>query len=191
MHKQTLARLWRWRYLLRSLVGGLVTVSLAACILPSPPPTGQPVSPPPEILNSPLMDNRWRVEEVIYQEGSVTFDLYRPVYVYFNRWGTIGIRSEGCGTSSASLIMYLGEQRYRIGDGTSLPVDCGGGFLAEVDCTELGGSDDDPLACIQAINKQFGDVERALTATHEYELRDDALILRGEGAEMRLILDNP
>lgn len=186
---QTLARLWHT--LVRCLIGGLVTVSIAACVLPSPPPTGQPVSPPPEILNSPLMDNRWRVEEVTLHGEPVIFDLFRPVYVYFNRGGTIGIHSEGCGTGSGSLIVYLGEQRYRIGGGTSTPVDCGGGFLSEVDCTELVGSDDDPQACAQAINAQFGDVERALAATNEYELRDDALILRGEEAEMRLVLDNP
>ncbi|MCC6168200.1 MAG: hypothetical protein IT329_13315 [Caldilineaceae bacterium] len=121
----------------------------------------------------------------------MTFDLFKPVYVHFDRGGTVGIRSEGCGTASGYLIVYLGEQRYRIEPHISTPLDCGGGFLSQVDCEALIGRGDDPLACAQAIDAQFGGVNRALDATNEYELHDEQLILRGEDAEMRLVLDNP
>lgn len=183
MHKHTL---------FHCLIGGLVTVSLAACVWPSPP-MGQPVSPPPEILNSPLMDSRWRVEEVTLHGEPVTFDLFRPVYIIFYREGTLRIYSEHCG-SGRYAITYQDEQHHRIGEGEGPPEDCGALFMSDdptVSCTELVGSDDDPLACAQAINAQLGDVNRALIATNAYELRDDALILRGEDAEMRLVLDNP
>lgn len=119
----------------------------------------------------------------------LTFDYYRPVYVHFSKEGTVSIHSERCGSSSF-LIVYLGEQRYHIGDGVSTAEDCGG--FAAVNCAEF---DDkfDRIACEhgKAIEAQRTDLGSALKSTSEYELREDELILRGEEAEMRLVLDNP
>ena len=155
----------------------------------------QPQSPPPGVLNTPLMDNRWRVEQVTYQGEALAFEVVAPQYITFTSDGGLNISSPRCpGSEGGYTVIYQGAQRYQLAHSMFAGVDCGEWLFQNdptIDCVMLAGIEVNEQACIQAINAQLGGVVKTLTATHEYELRDDALILRGEGAEMRLVLDNP
>lgn len=167
--------------------------SIMACMPMPQPSLGQPESPPSEVLHSPLIDNRWRVEDVLLNGKTVTFDLFKPVYVVFDHQGTLRIYSERCGFTNYA-ILYLSEQQFRFGQGVATAQDCGELLMRDdptVNCAKLAGNDASRQACARAINAQLGDVNRALAATNKYELRGKQLILRGEDAEMHLVLDNP
>jgi hypothetical protein len=180
--------------LLRVVVLTAVLVAALGCGVPIPQPSlSQPESPPPGVLNSPLVDNRWRIVDVTFHGEDVTFDLFKPMYIIFTREGVLHIYSERCG-SGRYAIAYLGEQRYRLGQGSSTAEDCGALIMRDdptVDCTALVGSDASWQTCARAISSQLARVRRALEATNEYVLDKYELRLKGETAEMHLVLDNP
>lgn len=162
--------------------------SLTACTIePS-----QAESPPPGVINSPLVDNRWRLEEARFQGSSLTFDHVAPIYVIFR--GGVSIYSDHC-PGCGFRIAYLEDNKYFLFEGMCAGEQCGARILSTgvppVDCTQLVGADADKEACAEAISQQFSRITSAFNATNEYELNEDALTLRGEEAEMRLVLDDP
>lgn len=159
-------------YWLIVMIAVVMISSLTACVPLQQPSLSQPISPPPRVLDSPLIDNRWRVETVTHQGEDVPLDTVAPIYIVFTDNGLLNIDSykdlgDGvrCGSATYA-IEYVAGQAYRIGEGMAPAVHCPN-------------------------SSQFADVKTALRATNEYELNEDALTLRGEEAEMRLVLDNP
>lgn len=178
-------RVWRTLLLL------LVAAAAVKCAPSSQewPSLQQPESPPPEVLNSPLTNNRWRLEVAILNGEEVIFDYFRPVYVLFSKEGTVSIRSERCGAAGYA-IAYLYGQRYHIGEGIATADACS--VYTGIDCTEVPGNELNRIACEQwqVIDRQRSDLSRTLKATTEYEVNWDELVLRGENRAMLLKPDN-
>lgn len=127
------------------------------------------------------------------QEEAVTFDLFQPMYIIFNRDGTLHIYSEVCGFGTYA-IAYLSEQRYQFGDGMFTAQDCGAAIFEDnptIDCAVLAGKGADVAACIEAIRQQQNRVHAIFRTTREYRLGENELYLLGEAAEIYLVLDNP
>ena len=150
----------------------VAATSLAACMPLEQPSLSQPISPPQQVLDSPLVNNRWRVESVVYQGQDVLFSDAAPIYVTFTDGGRLTIGSykdigDGghCGFVSYA-IEYLAGQEYRLGQGMTPAV-----------------------ACPEPQGTQFENVHMALHATHRYELHESALVLYGESAEIRLVVE--
>ena len=58
-------------YWLIVMIAVVMISSLTACVPLQQPSLSQPISPPPRVLDSPLIDNRWRVETVTHQGEDV------------------------------------------------------------------------------------------------------------------------
>lgn len=179
----------RPRQFWRALLLLLIAVAAVKCAPPSQewPGLQQPESPPPEVLNSLLVNRRWQLEVVILDGEPLIFDRYKPVFVLFSKSGGVTIGGT-CGHTGFA-IAYLHGQRYHIGEGISTAEECGsyGGAI----CAKFE-DEFDRVACEQgqAINRQRYNLERALKATAEYEFtEEDKLILRGDGVAMRLVAD--
>lgn len=158
---------WNWqRHALHFWVALLVLVGAVACIAPEHKTMAPPQPPPPEIINSPLVDTTWRLEQVSYQGRSLVFGAAGPIHLIFDRLGGLEIRSWSCG-SGDYVVAYLGGPRYQLANPTFLEIDCRGPSWT-----------------------QFNAVVDALEATGQYELDDEQLVLRGVEAELRLVIDN-
>ncbi len=177
----------------RALLLWLAFVVAIACASPSQewPSLQQPESPPPEVLNSPLTNNRWRLEVAMLDGEAVIFDYFRPVYVFFSKNGGVSIQSERCGAAGYA-IAYLYGQRYHIGEGWATADACS--VYTGIDCAEVVGNELNHIACEQwqVIDRQRSDLTRTLEATteYEYDVNWDELVLRGENAAMLLKPDN-
>lgn len=153
--------------MLRLLSILLFAVVLAACVAEDIPNYGPaPVSPliPNEV--PVLLENQWRLTEIIHDGTSHDFDSIAPVLATFqpgqiDLWACNGFSIFFDTTN----IGDPNEYRLRNGDGTAR------------DCADGG-------------TEQENDLSRALYATNRYEIEGDTLILSGENAQVTFVIDN-
>lgn len=177
------------RTLLRMVALTVVLGSITAC---SYEYFVQPQSPPPEVINSPLIDNRWRIVEMLYQGEPVRFETFGSIHITFHHSGGLAINFERC-PGGGYRVTYQNGQRYQLSRGMFASADCAEMVYDDptFDCASLAGSGADKETCKEAINAQFGAFASALKATHQYLLGNGELLLRNEDTEIRLVLDNP
>lgn len=161
------------RTILHSLLARVAVLLVAGCLVACGMQPPQLVSPLQTVLESPLIDSRWRVEAVTYQGAALPLDVIAPIYVTFTRLGTVAIypdpelpEGERCPRVWYP-ITYQGEG-YQLAQGRQTFERC-----------------PDTHAPLHTR------VLAAFRLTEEYALDEDALTLRGPEAEVRLVLDNP
>lgn len=156
-----------WR--LSSLL--LLAVLLAGCVAPISVPWNSPAGPPPVSPLIPnqvpvLLENQWRLIEVIHNGTQHEFDAVEPVLVTFHP-GILALRA--CNSIAYRLdtrnVANPDEYRFYNSEGTARGCEDGG--------TE------------QEIN-----LSRALRDTNRYEVQGDRLILSGQNAQLTFVIDN-
>jgi len=141
---------------------------LMACVLPGP---GGTFGPPPESPLIPnqvpvILDNQWRLTEILYNGMQREFDSIKPVLITFEP-GLLGIQA--CN----NLGIYLDTteiedpNEYRFLGGAGTAVGCPGGRTEQEEA-----------------------FLEALTVTNHYEIEGDTLILSGENARLTFVIDN-
>ncbi len=137
---------------------------LGACLAE---PVGRPFISPiiPNQVPS-MLDNQWRLTELIYNGTPRDFDIIQPVLLTFQD----GLFSfEDCGSISyfSDTTDFKSANEYRLLGSVGLGKDC-----------KKGGVEQGKI------------LARALYATNRYEIVSDRLILSGEQARLTFVLDN-
>lgn len=143
--------LWVWFALL-----------LVACVPPGPPP----VSPLIPNQVPVMLDNQWRLTELVYNGMHHNFDLIEPVLVQFSP-GNLVYQACNSGGMYFDTENIQNPNEYRLLPGVSTAVGCPGGR-----------------------DEQEGIFLDALTSTNHYEIEGDTLILSGENARLTFVIDN-
>lgn len=166
-------------------------LALAACTGPG----GYAVSPPAAVMSSPLVGNRWRLEQVQQDGESASFAVAAPVYVEFGPTGYLDFRYDGiCFAAGSATVRYAGDQKYNLFFGPGAGVGCDGHASDEQGkaiCDNELGAGNSLQQCQELLERQYGTPQRSLGRTNAYELAGNHLILRGDGVEMWFIIDNP
>jgi hypothetical protein len=159
------ARQHLWRNLLIVSLFWVVIVITSACV------AGSEVTQSPSPLSpntaSLLVGNRWKVAEITFQGESIRLDALEPLYFWFEQAGVLNLTSSLC-PGGAFLIFFESERRYKLGRGD----------VPAVGCSELS-------------SRQMADVQNALKATREFEIRGNQLFLIGPDVRIVLETDNP
>ena len=154
--------------MLRQSLALLFVFMLTACVPPGISPTPGPPPESPLIPNQVpvLLENQWRLTEIIYNGARRGFDSIAPILVKFRPgnmdiWAcnSIGYYLDTTGISDPN--------EYRFGLGVSTARQCANGGT-----------------------EQEGVFLQALHATNRYEVVDDTLILSGEHAKVTFVIDN-
>ena len=133
-----------------------------AC-LSKPPELPIPSLTPSE--RKTLLNNQWRLTEVVYNGVQGDFDSISPVLATFD---ADSLTLRGC--NSKSLIFEAvsdNTKEYKLIDGV--------GTLK---------------SCANDGNKQEGFIQQALIETNDYEFARDTLVLFGENARVTFVIDN-
>jgi hypothetical protein len=154
---------WRKCLLAASL---LLSVTAAAACMPGLAPIVMPESPLIPGTNTALVENRFRVVEIIWHGELVAFDAIHPVYITFDERGELSKQTKNC-NSGVYAIVAESERQYRLIPGAGTAKGCG--ELAEA---------------------QYDRISEAIGATTEYELRGSQLLLHGDGVYIVLEVDN-
>ncbi|HHW85588.1 MAG TPA: META domain-containing protein [Chloroflexi bacterium] len=144
----------------------VISLLVAAC-MPGPAPIVMPESPLIPGTNTALVENRFRVVEIIRHGEPVVFDAIQPVFITFDKRGELSKQTTNC-NSDVYAIVAESERRYRLIPGAGTAKGCG--ELAEA---------------------QYSKISEAIGATTEYELKGSQLLLRGEDVHIVLEVDNP
>lgn len=187
MHPLAVVKLFK-----RTLVSALLLLIIVACGPPEPS-LSQPWSPPPRVLQSHLLDQPWRLTDVITQSGAAALEAFKPIYLIFNRNGTVNVSSGRC-LSGRYAILYRDGNRYLLTQSMYSLVRCGTEALQDNAIQDCGGLTDRNSTleeCAQAIEEQLDRVSQAIGATDEFILSNDTLTLRGRGVELRLVQEGP
>ena len=146
------------------LISGLLTsILLAACALGGPGSFISPLAIPDQI--PVMLENQWRLTEVVYKDEHLSFDTIDPVLVTFSL-GEMVVRScNGSGFLFETIPHTLNE--YRLIRGNSTLIYCPGGGT-----------------------EQENGIHWALLATDRYDIDGDILILSGENARLTFVIDN-
>lgn len=155
---------WRGCLLATSLLACVLLA--AACLSPASTPVVMPESPLIPGANTALVENRFRVVEIIRHGEPVTFDAIQPVFVTFGIQGELGLQTTNC-NAWAYFIIAENERKYRLIPGAGTAQGCG-----------------------EPIESQESWISEAITATTEYELKGSQLILRGDDVHIVLEIDN-
>lgn len=89
----------------------LFILALQSCLLLSACtfPAGQPASPPASIADSPLIGNRWRLEQILVDGEPVSFAAAAPVHSEFTPDGRFHTRYNGsCFADYSDLVRFSG-----------------------------------------------------------------------------------
>ncbi|MBE2238608.1 MAG: META domain-containing protein [Caldilineaceae bacterium] len=141
---------------------------VAACVPPGP---GVEMGPPPESPLIPnqvpvLLENQWRLTEIVYNGARRGFISNDPVLVTFHP-GILAFRACNSGSLYFDTLGIENANEYRTLSGASTARDCAG-----------GGSEQEAIFV------------SALRATNRYEIAGDTLILSGEHARVTFVIDN-
>ncbi len=144
----------------------LLVLWLTACVSQTPEPLKQPVSPLIPIQDSILLDNQWRLTEMIHNGTRGGFASIEPVLLIVEP----DILSVQACNSASFLFDTKGvdnTNEYRLinGDGTLVLCDNGG-------------------------TEQESFFSQALRATNGYEIVGDTLIFSGKNAQLVFVIDN-
>lgn len=143
-----------------------VMLMATACVPPGSAPRVMPESPLIPGTNVALVQNRWRVVEIIYQAENVAFDVIQPIYVSFTIDGQLLKRATHCNAVGYYIVAHS-EQRYQLVQGAGTARGCGA----------IG-------------EKQDVTVGKALRATTKYEMHGTQLFLTGDDVRIVLEIDN-
>ncbi|MBX2999572.1 MAG: META domain-containing protein [Caldilineaceae bacterium] len=146
----------------------LLAVWLAACVVPGTPLGGPPpVSPLIPNQVPVLLENQWRLTEVIHNGTRHDFDAIEPVLATFHP-GAMALQA--CNSFSiffdTTNVENPNEYRFLDAVGTARG------------CVLHDGTNPE------------GNLIRALRATHRYEIEGDTLIFSGEHAQVTFVIDN-
>ncbi len=144
----------------------LLVLSVSAChpLVPSAQlPIAQPTSPliPGKTLG--LVNARWQVREIIYQDQVIVFDAIQPIRVEMGVEGYLQVRMTGCNTITFRMAAES-DRHYQLVDGVVTLMECP-----------------------EPANSQTGDVFNAFVATTELELVGTQLRLTG--VSTRIVLE--
>jgi heat shock protein HslJ len=136
---------------------------LTACLAPDPRPAESPLIPNQVPV---LLENQWRLTEIIHNGARRNFDNIKPVLVTFQP----GILAFQACNSTAVYMDTTGvedpnEYRFSGGVGTA-------------------------RQCINGGTEQEGDFTSALYDTSHYVIEADTLILFGDHARLTFVIDN-
>ncbi len=155
------AREYRSSYI--RLIYGVAALGLAlllsACI---PPAAQQPVSPPPVVLASPLIDTAWLLEEVRLEGEVRDFSLTTPVTARFFPDGTASL-DFACGLQIYLVTFDQSNNTYRLVHRAFAGSECG----------------------LDAEHSHM--VESSFAATTQFTVEEDRLTLTGEGLTMEFV----
>ena len=149
------------------LIAVLLFVFLCtACVPPGPPPGPPPESPLIPNQVPVLLENQWRLTEIIYNGARRNFDSIAPILVKFPP-GRLSYSACNAGWFFLDTTGVEDANEYRLIAGPSTARGCPNGE------TEQG------VIFFQA-----------LQATNRYEIEGDTLILSGDHAQLTFVIDN-
>lgn len=127
----------------------------------------QPSSPLIPGKNTSLLENRWRLTQVVWQERQIDWEQIGPVFISFDMQGLMGIWAVNCNAASF-IIVAEDERHYQLVPAESTAIGCG----------ELG-------------DQQERNLHDAIGATTEYELQGNQLILSGKDVSVLAEIEPP
>jgi hypothetical protein len=149
----------------------LLAVWLAACVLPfeipyNPPQGPAPVSPLIPNQVPVLLENQWRLTEILHDGTRHDFDVIEPILVTFSP-GALAWRACGSGGIYFDTRGIEAPNAYRLRHGSMTMV-----------------------GCLHGGTEQQGDFLRAMYDTNRYAIEGDRLILSGDNAQLTFVIDN-
>ena len=141
----------------------LLMLWLTACVYAQQRPPVSPIIPNKVPV---MLDNQWRLTEMILYGGRHEFDSIRPVLITFQPGSLL---SDACNGK----VFYFDTREvdkvneYRLIDGVGTQ-----------------------RQCVNGGTEQEGVFFRTLRATNRYELISDTLILSGDQAKITFVIDN-
>jgi len=141
----------------------LLSTLLTACLASDPRPAESPLIPNGVPV---LLENQWRLTEIMHNGARRNFDSIQPVLVTFQP-GIMGVRA--CNSTGIYMdttdVEDPNEYRLLGGEGTA-------------------------RECINGGTEQEGNLMRALYDTSHYVIEGDTLILFGDHARLTFVIDN-
>lgn len=167
------------------------TLLLSACTAPLA------VTPPAMVIDTPLVGNRWRLEQIVVHGEPVSFAAAAPVYIELTPTGVLLIRYDGlCFLGSSDVVRFTGaffnEPTWQLFSMPAAGGYCGGQASdpkGAAICADELGSDYTLEACGDLLEKQYY-APAHINETNRYELADGRLILSGDDLEMTFVMDN-
>lgn len=166
------------------LLSFAASLLLVACVPQSPP-----VSPLPEIRDSPLM-GQWRVESVTMDGESTDLRSYSPTFLTFTQSGTVET-VEYCNHASRP-IYYDEGGRFRLGIGNSTAQGCSTIYAVDgstIQCSAFAPAGLSEEECREAGVRLLNLPAAALERSTQYVVSGDQLLLLGDGVWMELRRD--
>ena len=145
----------------------LVMLWLTACVVVvEPEPIWPPVSPIIPNQVPVMLENQWRLTEVIYNEKIHNFDSIRPILITFQPGF---LSSQACNSQSFLF------------DTTD---------IGDINQYQLILDDSTSRLCPDGEIEPEGTYHQALLATTHYEIVEDTLVLSGPHARLTFVIDN-